>query len=69
MSRLWITWIFSSLLFLNFTCCYQNIFFQVANRESGADNGDENVVSDEESDNESDGTSDEDDQALQCAQS
>lgn len=42
---------------------------RAANRESGAENGEENVDSDEDSDNDSEGTSEDEDQALQCAQS
>ena len=49
--------------------CIMIIIFQAANRESGAENGEENVDSDEDSDNDSEGTSEDEDQALQCAQS
>ena len=60
------------LLSLSYSCiifayCI-DYHFQAANRESGAENGEENVDSDEDSD-ESEGTSEDEDQALQCAQS
>ena len=51
------------------SCLHNDIIFQAANRESGAENGEENVDSDEDSDNDSEGTSEDEDQALQCAQS